>query len=34
MLDGLGIDVGTICALLDLGIQESQAICCVYGRLE
>jgi hypothetical protein len=33
MLDGLGIDVGTICALLDLGIQESRAICCVYGRV-
>jgi hypothetical protein len=33
MLDGLGIDVGTICALLDLGIQESRVICCFYGRV-
>jgi hypothetical protein len=33
MLDGLGIDVGTMCALLDLGIQESRPICCVYGRV-
>jgi hypothetical protein len=33
MVDGLGIDVGTICALLDLGIQESRAIYCVYGRV-
>jgi hypothetical protein len=33
MLDGLAIDVGTICALLDLGIQENRVIGCVYGRV-
>jgi hypothetical protein len=33
MLDGLATNVGTICALLDLGIQESRVIGCVYGRV-
>jgi hypothetical protein len=33
MFDGLGIPVGTICALLDLGIQASRVIGCVYGRV-
>jgi hypothetical protein len=33
MFDGLGIPVGTICPLLDLGIQASRVIGCVYGRV-